>query len=356
MFQTDPILHLQQALGNQIQCFAHQFMIPITNMGNPQYLIPIIIVVIFGVDFKKGFLLFQLFLWTNLVTETFKALVGFPRPDFVDKNVINLETACPKNTSFSGNGNKEIFSLPDEKILKAFRQGSCDFGFPSGHVSLTTALWGGIATIFNNRIIRILTPFVIVLMASSRVYLGRHFIGDVLGGAVVGLISLFVFAHFLKSPLKNDFFKKESFELALRRRNLFFYFFFFIFPIMLIVLPLVSFHIALVSSNTAGYFFGMNIAYLLIIRKGIPYDTGSAEQKAKRAFIALLLFTVSKNILEFLFSAAGKINCPEIKCLEINCHGFILTDFLKTFIPVFTIWVSVVICTKLNLYRKNKGR
>ena len=174
-------------------------------------------------------------------------------------------------------------------------------------------------------------------MAFSRVYLGRHFIGDVLGGAIVGLISLVVFAHFLKSPLKHDFFKKESFGLAFRRQ-FFFYCFIFIIPIVLIAL-------SMVSSNTAGSFFGMNVAYLLIIRKGIPSDTGSTGQRATRAFIALLLFAVSKIILECWFGTAG----------TTNCHQFILIDFLKTFIPVSTIWVSVVIYTKLNLYRKNEG-
>ena len=88
----------------------------------------------------------------------------------------------------------------------------------------------------------------------------------------------------------------------------------------------------------------MNVAYLLIIRKGIQNDIGSAAQRATRAFIVLLLFEVSPKIMEYLFCTAGKT----------NCHGFILTDFVKTFIPIFTIWVSVVICRKLNLYRKNE--
>jgi membrane-associated phospholipid phosphatase len=178
MFQTEPIIYLQ-SLGNQ--WFTH-FMIQITNMGTTPFLVPIIVVAIFGVDFKKGFLLFQLFLWTNMVTETLKILVGFPRPDFVDNRVINLELGIKNTSPFSGNVMKSIFALPDKQILKVFRlQEACKLGFPSGHVSLTTALWGGIAIVFNNRIIRILTPFVIGLMAFSRVYLGRHFIGDVLG-------------------------------------------------------------------------------------------------------------------------------------------------------------------------------
>ena len=126
MFQTEPIIYLQ-SLGNQ--WFTH-FMIQITNMGTTQFLVPIIVVAIFGVDFKKGFLLFQLFLWTNMVTETLKILVGFPRPDFVDNRVINLELGIKNISPFSGNGMKSIFALPDKQLLKAFRlQEACGSWF-----------------------------------------------------------------------------------------------------------------------------------------------------------------------------------------------------------------------------------
>ena len=38
----------------------------------------------------------------------------------------------------------------------------------------------------------------------------------------------------------------------------------------------------------------------------------------------------------------------------INYFNFTYTEFLKTFIPSFTIWVSVVVCTKLGLYKRDK--
>jgi PAP2 superfamily len=205
-------------------------------------------------------------------------------------------------------------------------------------VALTTALWGGTATVFNNKIIRTLTPFVIIAMAFSRVYLGRHFIEDILGGALVGLISLIFFTHFLKSSLKDDFFKKESFELAFRRQNLIFYCFMFVIPIIFIAL-------SLISADVAGVFLGTNVAYVLIVRKGIPDDTGSSAQRATRVFITLLLLVVSSLILDIWFKTDGTINYLQ----------FTLIGFLKTFIPASTIWASVAVCTKLDLYKRDKG-
>jgi len=335
MFQTEPTICLQH-LGNQ---FFTYLMQQITQMGYPSLIVPIIVIAIFGIDFKKSFLLFQLFMWTDMVTDILKILVGFPRPYYVDKKVINLENNITSTSSFSGNEIKGIFALPDNQILNTFRlqeaYKSGSLGFPSGHVSLTTALWGGSVTVFDNRLIKILTPFAMVLMAFSRVYLGKHFIGDVVGGAIVGLISIVVFEYFLKSSLKQDFFKKESFELAFRRENLFFYCFMFVIPIILVAFSLIGSH----PLNTdMGYLLGMNVAYLLIIRKGIPDDTGTAGQRATRVFIALLLFEVSKMILDCGF-----------------CTNYLFAiEFLKTFIPASTIWVSVVICKKFNLYRRNE--
>jgi membrane-associated phospholipid phosphatase len=338
MFQTEPIIYLQ-SLGTPLFTF---LMIVITTIGNPVIVTPLILIAIFGIDFKKGFLLLQLLLWTSLVTDIFKILVSFPRPDFVDNRVHNLEFGIKNTSPFSGNEPKNIFALPDKQILTAFRLQEAytidPFGFPSGHVALTTSLWGGSATVFKNNIIRLLTPIMIIAVALSRVFLGRHFIGDVLGGAILGLIFLIVFTHFLKSSLSYDFFKKENFELAFRRQNLIFYCFMFVIPIIFIAL-------SLVDANVAGLFLGMNVAYLLIIRKGIPDDTGNIAQRSARVFIALLLFVVASHLLGFWFKVAGMTN---------NLQFTIL--FLENLIPAITIWISVAVCSKLNLYRRDKDR
>jgi len=337
LFQTEPIIYLQ-SLGNEWLTF---LMILITTMGSSSFLAAITIITTFGVDFKKGFLLYQLLLWTGLATEVLKALIAFPRPDFVDNRVLNLESGMKNTSPFNGEGPGGIFELPDKEILRSFRLQEAftnsPFGFPSGHVSLTTALWGGIVIIFNSKITKMLTPLVIVIVAFSRMYLGRHFLGDVLGGAAIGLIFLVIFARFLKSPLRDDVFKKENFGLTLKRKNLLFFSLMFVVPILFTAL-------SLVSSEIAGLFLGTNIAYMMIIRQGVPNDAGSAAQRTARVFIALLLFGTSSLILDFMFKTSGATNYLD----------FTLIEFLKNFILGLTIWISVATCTKLELYKIDK--
>ncbi len=315
-------------------------MILITAMGSSAFLAAIIISITFGINFRKGFLLFQLLIWTGLITEVIKTVVAFPRPDFVDNRVFNLESGVKNTSPFSGDGPEGVFKLPSKEVLDTFRLQKTlthsSFGFPSGHVALTTTLWGGSSAIFNSKVIKRMAPAMVLLVAFSRMYLGRHFLGDVIGGATVGLILLIVFTLVLKSSLKDDFFKKENFDLVLRRQNVILYFFMFVVPPVLTAL-------SLISADVAGFFLGTNVAYVLILRKGLPDDSGSIEQRVLRVFIALFLFGFSSLIL-----AVG------LDSIDTIAYFSFLAEFLKTFIPASTIWVSVAICTKLNLYKKEE--
>ena len=66
--------------------------------------------------------------------------------------------------------------------------------FPSGHTAATIALWGALAVLANERarsaVVRnlfLVLAFVVpLLVASSRMYRGMHFLSDVLGGMVLG--------------------------------------------------------------------------------------------------------------------------------------------------------------------------
>jgi len=66
--------------------------------------------------------------------------------------------------------------------------------FPSGHTAATIALWGSLAVLANERarsaVVRnlfLVLAFVVpVVVASSRMYRGMHYLSDVLGGMLLG--------------------------------------------------------------------------------------------------------------------------------------------------------------------------
>jgi len=71
-----------------------------------------------------------------------------------------------------------------------------DFSFPSGHATIAVAFYGYLAYLYlrNNKAKRAVTIFgaliIILLIGFSRLYLGVHYISDVLAGYLVGLLAL----------------------------------------------------------------------------------------------------------------------------------------------------------------------
>lgn len=83
-------------------------------------------------------------------------------------------------------------------LLSAITENS--FSFPSGHATIVVAFYGFVAYIilrlypkFNKRIIIASTLIITLLIGLSRMYLGVHYLSDVLVGYVVGGLSLVLF-------------------------------------------------------------------------------------------------------------------------------------------------------------------
>lgn len=74
--------------------------------------------------------------------------------------------------------------------------------FPSGHVVLATCFWGTIA--WYGWIPKWAATVIVLVVMFTRLYLGAHFLGDVLFGALVGLAWLFVFHRWI-GPLLERF-------------------------------------------------------------------------------------------------------------------------------------------------------
>ena len=82
---------------------------------------------------------------------------------------------------------KTLFGMPrpPEYLHKVTEN---DFGFPSGHALVSSGFWGYLGLRIKNSRIIIIGAIAVFLVSLSRIYLGVHYPGDVVGGIVFGLM------------------------------------------------------------------------------------------------------------------------------------------------------------------------
>ncbi len=74
------------------------------------------------------------------------------------------------------------------------------FGFPSGHTQSATVIWGRLAAWIKRSWFWVVACIIIFLVGLSRIFLGVHFISDVVGGLLLGILFLLLFIA-LEKPM-----------------------------------------------------------------------------------------------------------------------------------------------------------
>jgi membrane-associated phospholipid phosphatase len=92
---------------------------------------------------------------------------------------------------------KESFKIDrphqvDDSITAIRVERATSYSFPSGHTQGAASFWGGIMTYMKQKKIIALGIVMIALVAFSRMYLGVHWLFDVLGGIIIGLSMVLV--------------------------------------------------------------------------------------------------------------------------------------------------------------------
>jgi membrane-associated phospholipid phosphatase len=142
------------------------FFVLITSLGEEEFFLVVLPVLVWTVDFQVGMRLVVAFLLATYANSGLKALFAHPRPFELEPGV----------------------QLREER----------GYGLPSGHAQLATVGWGYLAVAARRVWVWVMAVALILLIGLSRVYLGVHFPTDVLAGWTAGV--LFLLAYLWLAP------------------------------------------------------------------------------------------------------------------------------------------------------------
>lgn len=289
----------------------------------------LIVTLAFGVRLRPGFAVLGAVLLTGLVTEGAKEVVALPRPDQVDDRL--MRTSASRGEAIVSRGSASGFwSLPAPEVIEKVRDNARardvgGYGFPSGHVSATTALLVCTAWFLRFRWLYVFTAAWAPLMAISRMYLGRHFLADVLGGLVIAIGVTAVWLRLFDSPDSAE--GKALPRWPLRGLWL-------LCLGLLVLLPWCP----PISPGYAGALTGLALSYTLIASTGQPPDGGTNRQRVSRVLLALAVFATTLGLTEGTLAFEGRIESRLAQWLV----GVTVTS--STFAG------AMVLCRRLQLY------
>lgn len=293
MFDTEINVWLQ-SMGSPA---ATALLSGVTFLGYLPFLAFLIVTLAFGVRLRQGLVVLGAVLLTGLVTEAAKEFVAFPRPDQVDDRLMRT-FASRGEAIVSRGGAAGFWSLPAQDAIARVRKEAQTrdhggYGFPSSHVSATTAFLVCTAWFVSARWFYGFTATWVGLMALSRMYLGRHFLADVLGGVV---IAVFVSAVWIRLFAREDPAEREwPHQGSLRGLWL-------LCLGLLVLMPWCP----PVAPRYAGALAGLALSYTLVSSAGPSSDGGTRGQRVSRVLLALLVFAATLTMTERIVPFEGR--------------------------------------------------
>jgi len=274
MFQTEPIIWLQNLASPALTWC----MTAVTTLGYAPVYVAGVLVLAFGVRMRPTLAVLVTILLSGILTESLKSALAFPRPSSVDVRVGEPGDPSPPSAVVDRGGGSDFWAPPAAEARTVFRErGSDSYGFPSGHVSTATAFLFALAVWFRRKAVLGVAAVWVPLMALSRMYLGRHFLADVLGGVAVGLVAVLA-ALLLLRPFERDESPRP------RAAGLI--------PLAAVTAVLLGTTVMLraVDAGNVGRFLGVVATYGFLVATGFPRDDGSLRRRTARVLSAALLF------------------------------------------------------------------
>jgi hypothetical protein len=163
-----------------------------------------------------------------------------------------------------------------------------EFGFPSGHALVSSGFWGYMGLRIRNSRMIIPGAIAVFLVSLSRIYLGVHYPGDIVGGVVFGLTVAFVF-------YKGETGVTSIFEKQDRTTK---YLIALFLPLSLVLIGSLQGDLVKEHIELGLLMASIGVGYLLEEEKIRFPDTKNKKQLMKRAIIGIiilgLIFVVSE--------------------------------------------------------------
>ena len=259
MLETGILLWLQPPASDGLTQVARW----VTEAGASRTYLAALVVVGFAAHLPLALVLTQGLLWNLVLAGCLKQFVALPRP--VDFH--------PAVTGIRGLGLPTLDAIADARTRL-----TAGYGFPSGHAGNATVLWGGVAIYARSRAVWAFAAALVLAISASRVCLGQHFVGDVIGGMLTGGIVLAVLAAvFLLrgEPRWSSAGNRRLTALVVASALL---------PPLILALQLGP------APATLGRLTGFDSALLPLMRIGLPPDAGGKVQRAARVLLAFGLY------------------------------------------------------------------
>jgi len=331
MFQTE-INHFFQSFASDGLTIAMRFF---SALGYPEFFLVLFMVLLFVVSIRKTYLLLILFLWTAAFTFIAKDYFDLPRPFHVDNTLALLDGQLPNDITFdfSKNGAANFWEpIPFEVLEITRKTDAFERGFPSGHSSIAIVLWGAMIFLFQKRWLTVIGIIMMIAIPLSRIYLGVHFLADVLGGIALGGVLLGIFYLFMsKRNRLTDFLQRDNIPFRWSIHSILLLFS--PLPLLFFLPGRVSILVALLS--------GFSLGFLLLANRGLPSEEGTWLRRIGRLLAALgftsLVAFLGYQLLQFF----GMVE---------NTFALFIFGVLVT---LSLIWWSVEVGVRMGLYKRS---
>lgn len=270
----------------------------VSTLGYEWAYVLLIVVCSFGVRLRAGLSVMLAVLLMSMASHAIKVSVALPRPSDVDIHV--LDKGRPDRALVADGAGDTFWSLPTREAITALRaQPDPDYGFISGHVGVATAAMTALVLCFGIRSsgwrIALLLGWPL-LMALSRMYLGRHFLSDVLGGWLTGMALGWLAWQCLPAHAHQN-----------RTRYL-----------LLVTLGIGVIAAALttdlVPAESAGRYLGLLLVFAYLHWRGWPLDPRTPWQRIVRVMAVIGLYLATIPVLQAVASALA---LPDTAMLEV---------------------------------------